>query len=278
MSDQLHWLTGFCGSLLPPYRCCTSLTQDQTWSWNQRYPNSLWNWTFRQSPFILYLVKWNLRYCPLCFLFLFLFPPPPPPSLFWFVLSLFYILPLFNCDLDVCYSGALHLGLRCRQCSWLVDRPLMKFRQRIAWLAVILYLTASFGFVYYIFEINDHFNSFALDHVRTYHNGNRAFVVLSLWHHATDIPLAIWLIIFLLPYLQIFGMLLAWTRVEPWRSTAFQWPGIVFNKWRKLYKRLTGHPHHGSKAINSTVAFNGHVVIDTWWRVLLSSVSVMWVW
>ena len=138
----------------------------------------------------------------------------------------------------------------------------MKFRQRIAWLAVILYLTASFGFVYYIFEINDHFNSFALDHVRTYHDGNRAFVVLSLWHHATDIPLAIWLIIFLLPYLQIFGMLLAWTRVEPWRSTAFQWPGIVFHKWRKLYKRLTGHPH-GSKAINSTVAFNGHVVIDT---------------
>ena len=208
-----------------------------------------------------------------CFLLLFF-----PSSLFWFVLSLFHILPLFNCDLDVCYSGASHPGLRCRQCSWLVDWPLMKFRQRIAWLAVILYLTASFGFVYYIFEINDHFNSFALDHVRTYHNGNRAFVVLSLWYHATDIPLAIWLIIFLLPYLQIFGMLLAWTRVEPWRSTAFQWPGIVFNKWRKLYKRLTGHPHHGSKAINSTVAFNGHVVIDTWWRVLLSSVSKMWVW
>lgn len=151
----------------------------------------------------------------------------------------------------------------CRQCSVPADLALMKFRQRIAWLAVILYLTASFGFVYYIFEINDHFNSFALDHVRTYHEGDRAFVVLSLWHHAADIPLAIWLMIFLLPYLQIFGMLLAWTRVEPWRSTAFQWPGIVFNKWRKLYKHLTGHPPHGSKAINSTVVFNGHVVIDT---------------
>ncbi|KAK7103898.1 hypothetical protein V1264_018703 [Littorina saxatilis] len=137
----------------------------------------------------------------------------------------------------------------------------MKFRQRIAWLAVLVYLAASFGFVYYIFEINDHFNSYAVDHVRTYHGEGMDVFVFSMWHHAADIPLALWLLIFLLPYLQVFGMLLAWTRAEPWRSTAFQWPGIIFHKWKKLYRHLTRRG--GSKAINSTVVFNGHVVIDT---------------
>ena len=145
--------------------------------------------------------------------------------------------------------------------SWSITSWQMKFRQRIAWLAVLLYLAASFSFVYYIFEINEHFNSLALEHVHTYHYSS-TFVVTSVWQHVTDIPLAVWLLIFLLPYLQVFGMLLAWTRAEPWRSTAFQWPGIVVNKWKKLYKRLKGH--HGSKAINSTVVCNGHIVIDAW--------------
>ncbi|KAL8617599.1 hypothetical protein ACOMHN_033145 [Nucella lapillus] len=137
----------------------------------------------------------------------------------------------------------------------------MKFRQRIAWLAVVVYLTTSFSFVYYIFEINDHFNSLALDHVRTYHYGDGMLTASSLWHHLTDIPLAGWLLIFLLPYLQVFGMLLAWTRAEPRRSAAFQWPGIVFHKWRRLFRHLTGH--HGNKPINSTAVFNGSIVIDT---------------
>lgn len=141
----------------------------------------------------------------------------------------------------------------------------MKFRQRLAWLGVILYLSASFGFVYYIFEISEHFNSYALEHVQNYHGDSAISLSSSFWQHVTDIPMAVWLLFFLLPYLQIFGMLLAGTRAEPWRSTAFLWPGIVFNKWQKLYKRLTGHTRQ-SKPINSTFVFNGHVVIDTWFH------------
>lgn len=138
----------------------------------------------------------------------------------------------------------------------------MNFRQRVAWLAVILFLSASFGFVYYIFEINDHFSASALDHVQAFHDADISmFRELPVWHHVTDIPLAVWLLIFLLPYLQIFGMLLAWTRADPWRSAAFQWPGIIFHKWKKLFGRLTGHKRH--QAINSTVVLNGNIVIDT---------------
>jgi hypothetical protein len=138
----------------------------------------------------------------------------------------------------------------------------MNFRQRIAWLAVIVFLSASFGFVYYIFEINDHFNAAALEHVRTFHGKDGA--VEASWRfggHITDVPLAAWLLIFLLPYLQVFAMLLAWTRADPWRSIAFQWPGIVSHKWRRLKARLAGQDIN-FKAINSRSMLNGHTVID----------------
>ena len=142
----------------------------------------------------------------------------------------------------------------------------MNFRQRIAWLGVGAFLSASFGFVYYIFEINDHFNAFALEHVKTFHGEDETmFAGLPLWSHITDIPLAVWMLVFLLPYLQVFAMLLAWTKPEPWRSTAFQWPGLVYFKSRRFYSKCFGLDRR--KAMNSHVNFNGHIIIDAWLNV-----------
>lgn len=138
----------------------------------------------------------------------------------------------------------------------------MNFRQRVAWLAVILFLTASFGFVYYIFEINEHFNSFALEHIQSFHGHAANDLVSSFWQHVADVPLAVWLLVFLLPYLQIFAMLLAWTRAEPLRNMAFLWPGILVHKCRKFYKHFI-NKNHSDKAVNSGVVCNGYVVIDT---------------
>lgn len=138
----------------------------------------------------------------------------------------------------------------------------MKFRQRIAWLLVMFYLATSFGMLYYTFEINDHYNSLALDHNNAYHNGDKQSLIGSFWHHVTDIPLPVWLVLLIPPYLQMFGLLLAWTRPEPRLSFAYMWPGIVYVRLKRIWKLCQGHT---SKPINSAFVQNGHVIIDTWW-------------
>ncbi|RUS76073.1 hypothetical protein EGW08_016147 [Elysia chlorotica] len=132
----------------------------------------------------------------------------------------------------------------------------MKFRQRMAWLLLVLFLSFSCACAYYVFEINNHFNHMAIEHVRSEHGGDvKAGTFLE---HATHLPLAVWLLIFLLPYLQVFGLLLACTRPEPKMSLAFLWPGNLFVRSQKLLRRY--HPHD-TRAINSSVVFNGHVVV-----------------
>ena len=112
----------------------------------------------------------------------------------------------------------------------------MNFRQRISWLFVVFYLMLTCSVFYYIFEISDRFNTFALDHVNRYHKVmlQKTGVVeevkaseettWSFLSHAADIPLIGWLFIFLVPYLQIFAMLLACTKPTPQFSMAYMWP------------------------------------------------------
>mgnify|MGYP001795335029 CR=1 FL=1 len=45
----------------------------------------------------------------------------------------------------------------------------MKFRQRIAWLGVVIYISLTALICYYMFEISNAFNEFALDHNHNYH-------------------------------------------------------------------------------------------------------------
>lgn len=142
----------------------------------------------------------------------------------------------------------------------------MNFRQRFALLLVVGYLGLSFGILYYIFEISNHYNTFALEHVEKFHQEQKATVIKDsksqtwFWYHMTDLPLSVWLLIFLLPYLQIFFMLLACTRTEPKMSIAYMWPGLLYFKYQQLFKRFPGQQ---SKAINSTEMVNGHSIIDT---------------
>lgn len=145
---------------------------------------------------------------------------------------------------------------------------IMKFRQRIAWLLVLVYLGGSFAFFYYMFEINEHYNHFALDHVQKYHSEAESHhksqsngqVVYQLWSHIIDIPLPIWLLIFLLPYLQLFLMLLACTKAEPRLSLAYIWPGLLFKKFQELCKKQRKQ-HIPSSGLSKA---NGYSIIDTW--------------
>ena len=153
----------------------------------------------------------------------------------------------------------------------------MNFRQRISWLLVVLYLAGTGACVYYIFEISDMFNVYALDHVNKFHKP--AAVVLegrqdqqalgvteaadkteSIFVHVTDIPLAVWMIICLIPYLQIFAMLMACTKPNPQFSMAYMWP-IYSYMWfqQKLNRSATSDmlPTDNKSSKNGSV-----IVID----------------
>ena len=150
----------------------------------------------------------------------------------------------------------------------------MKFRQRVSWLLVAAYLAGTCGIVYYIFEISDGFNSLALDHMEKYHKdpasdeeresswlGGLGSVI---WH-VTDIPLPVWFLLLVLPYLQVFCMLLACTKPEPRLSLAYLWPIYIFLRCRHLWaqyqdpSKSTGGLH---KAMNSRIS-NGHPIFET---------------
>ena len=140
----------------------------------------------------------------------------------------------------------------------------MNFRQRIAWVMVAAYLLCSCGLVYYVFDINDHYNTFALEHVEQYHGAQGTSIangwgILNFFHHLMDIPLPIWIVILVLPYLQVFCMLLACTKSDPHLSMAYLWPIYIVLRVRACYLRCAKPPE---KAVNSLVP-NGHVLIDT---------------
>ena len=144
----------------------------------------------------------------------------------------------------------------------------MNFRQRIAWLMVSFYLALTCSVMYYIFEISDKYNTFAVDHVEKYHandseNAPRTSWVTFLWSavwHVADIPLPIWMVLLVLPYLQVFCMLLACTKPEPKFSMAYLWPIYIYLRCRHVYAKWTS-PSAG-KAFNSPMS-NGHLLIDT---------------
>ena len=117
----------------------------------------------------------------------------------------------------------------------------MIFRQRIAWIAVIILLLVTSAAVYYVFEISEQFNIYAIDHIQKYHRGRlevKFFVSdkidvtssspssQSLYKviHILDIPIPILLLFLLVAYLQVFCMVLSFTKKEPRRSLAFTWP------------------------------------------------------
>ncbi|PRD25620.1 UNVERIFIED_CONTAM: transmembrane protein [Trichonephila clavipes] len=102
----------------------------------------------------------------------------------------------------------------------------MKFRQRLAWLLLFLYLFLSLVVVYYCFELSDQYSALALEHTKLHHspsslNGDESSRMIFLWKHLPDVPFFFWLALFAVPYLQIFFCLYICTKPEPKEMLCF---------------------------------------------------------
>uniref|UniRef100_A0A8C2K3D9 Lysosomal enzyme trafficking factor n=1 Tax=Cyprinus carpio TaxID=7962 RepID=A0A8C2K3D9_CYPCA len=107
---------------------------------------------------------------------------------------------------------------------------MMNFRQRMGWIGVGLYLLASVAAVYYIFEISQTYNRFALAQkegeagAQTKWSGDAsssspssasASWIMTLKTRLLLLPFWVWATIFLIPYLQVFLFLYSCTRADP---------------------------------------------------------------
>ena len=151
----------------------------------------------------------------------------------------------------------------------------MNFRQRIAWLFVVFFLIGTCALVYYIFEISDKFNEYALDHINTYHkvvleekqvdtdeSKTEAHGMLSMFSHISDVPIGILVFLCFVPYLQVFAMLLACTKPNPQFSVAYLWP-IYTYLWCK--QKVLGTEERTIDASQSlkTPVSNGRIKTET---------------
>lgn len=130
----------------------------------------------------------------------------------------------------------------------------MTFRQRLAWLLLLLYLLGTSLFLNYIFQINKHYSVYALEHNDAHGLGSNsllrpgsnskeilkktsetATVDRSLWtrfedvlQHIYDVPLSVLVFIFFAIYFQVFCFLWTFTRpkVPPFYSCL--WPVYIY--------------------------------------------------
>lgn len=95
----------------------------------------------------------------------------------------------------------------------------MKFRQRIAWVLLFIYLFLSVVTVYYSFEISDQYSSLALEHMKLHHSSSGQEMDqipwIYVWYHLPDIPFTIWIFIFSVLYLYVFFCLYICTKPDP---------------------------------------------------------------
>ncbi len=92
----------------------------------------------------------------------------------------------------------------------------MNFRQRIGWVGMALYLLLSVIVVYYIFEEQ----SFSLEHVQRGGASPSGPPLAISWSQTISarlppLPVWMWVLVFLLPYLQLFLFLFSCTRADP---------------------------------------------------------------
>lgn len=85
---------------------------------------------------------------------------------------------------------------------------MMNFRQRMGWVGVALYLLLSIMAAFYIFEV------VSLERVQRDGIDSLALPPAVL-AHLPPLPLWMWALIFLVPYLQLFLFLFSCTRADP---------------------------------------------------------------
>ncbi|XP_071793181.1 lysosomal enzyme trafficking factor-like [Asterias amurensis] len=96
----------------------------------------------------------------------------------------------------------------------------MNFRQRMGWLMVILFLSLSGLVIYYMFEIGETYNGLVLEHVQSYANSLKTNPEGITWRQTITgklvaLPFWCWGVIFAIPYLQVFCLLIACTKNDP---------------------------------------------------------------
>ncbi|CAI5684913.1 lysosomal enzyme trafficking factor [Oreochromis niloticus] len=87
---------------------------------------------------------------------------------------------------------------------------MMNFRQRMGWVGVAFYLLLSVMVAYYVFEVH----SFSLERVQRA-GASPSAPPPAITVHMSPLPLWMWALIFLLPYLQLFLFLFSCTRADP---------------------------------------------------------------
>ena len=129
----------------------------------------------------------------------------------------------------------------------------MNFRQRVAWLLLLSYLACSCAALYYLFELQNWYNMYAVEHIETHHSDS------SLTWRLVDMPAKMWMVVLVTVYLQVFFLLLVCTKAMPQCSLALFWPLYLYLQCRSCFLTLTGP----SPKLFSIPVGHGHVVIDT---------------
>ena len=130
----------------------------------------------------------------------------------------------------------------------------MNFRQRVAWLLLACYLACSAAALYYLFELRNWYNGYAVERIGETRRDDES----RTWHLAS-MPPKLWMGALGIAYLQIFFLLLACTKAAPRCSVSLFWPLFLYVQCRSGYLALT---EPSRKFFGCPVGY-GHTVIDT---------------
>ncbi|XP_071512124.1 lysosomal enzyme trafficking factor-like [Diadema antillarum] len=105
----------------------------------------------------------------------------------------------------------------------------------MAWIFLVFYLGISVLMAYFIFEISDQYNILALEHVQTYTdtlrlNPHQLTWYMSIMRRVVALPFWFWVMVFILPYLQVFCIIIACTRSDPMNATVMVVPVFLCMK------------------------------------------------
>ncbi|XP_038073534.1 transmembrane protein 251-like [Patiria miniata] len=109
----------------------------------------------------------------------------------------------------------------------------MNFRQRMGWLMVVLFLSLSALILYYMFEISETYNGLMLEHVQSYasslkNNPGGITWRQTITNHLVSLPFWLWVVILMVPYLQVFCLLIACTKNDPLTASIALAPVCLF--------------------------------------------------
>ncbi len=121
----------------------------------------------------------------------------------------------------------------------------MNFRQRMSWLLVLFFLALSALLSYYIFEFSDQYNDLALEHVQAYsdtvkNNPHLLTFYQKITRYLVTLPFWLWLVILMIPYLQVFCLLVACTKSDPMKASIVMVPMCLCLKLSSILSKSSG--------------------------------------